>query len=327
MTASINISFFARYHYITFSIYFSFFSSFRFMAIVKPLSYPIIVTRKRVRLLLIIVWIFCIGNFCSQIVLSVFFTNNKRAYNICANNNYSKTQDSFYLYLGFSVITYFGLMSLCYIRIYYVAQNLGRKRATSNPTTRVERAQESRIRLRALRSTATTAIVVGVCGICWIPTSLKLFLEVYGNFNSLFALGVFSEMVLFANSMVNPIIYGWRYPEFSHAYGKVVRGMYLHVLAIKATKTDRWNHNFRTLWPVFFLNIILHRYYDITQTDELVGSGVCRRGLHAALRLFQDSFERIDYCCVYIDEDKGITIARCVPLSWNINFTSSHADM
>lgn len=210
------------------------------MAIVKPLLYPVIVTRKRVRTLLLIVWIICLGNFCGQIVIGVFVRNKTRGNNICANKNYSKSQDSFYVYLGFSVLTYFGIMSLCYFRIYYAAQNLRiSKNVSSNPRTRVERTQPDRIRLRVLRSTVTMAIVVGACGICWIPTSVKLFLEVYGNFDSLFSLGVFSEMVLFVNSMVNPIIYGWRYPEFSSAYGKVVRGIYINLTTMQPKTSDR----------------------------------------------------------------------------------------
>lgn len=118
------------------------------------------------------------------------------------------------MFLAFIILFLFLLLVLCYVRIYVVAVKFVKKRRSDD----VENSKQ------VISTTVTTAIIVCMCGICWLPTTFKYVCRSYCLFTTreFLMLFMFCEIVLYLNSVVNPIIYGYRIQEFRKAYSKVL---------------------------------------------------------------------------------------------------------
>ncbi|KAJ8045356.1 Adenosine receptor A2a [Holothuria leucospilota] len=194
----------------------------RYVAVSRPITHRRIVSLRRIKTLLTILWLILLVNCFLAILTKILATKDDPDTYNCDNYTIGKGNPahSYEIFVSCLILFFFLLMALCYVRIYFIAREILNRRHGD----RGDRGDRGDSRKRIISTTSTTAIVVVVCGICWLPTIFKYFCRAYCNYDKRNFLVLFTvcEMVLYSNSMVNPIIYGYRMPEFRKAYRKVL---------------------------------------------------------------------------------------------------------
>lgn len=110
------------------------------------------------------------------------------------------------------------LLSLCYVRIFSIA------RKHVEETARLQNLDvDASNRFKMMQTTVTTAIILGVFSICWLPSTAKFFIEIYitTNDKQLFVIQTTAEVLVYGNSMMDPIIYGYRNDLFRLTYKRI----------------------------------------------------------------------------------------------------------
>lgn len=132
-----------------------------------------------------------------------------------ANNKVTGVEIQRLVIVGGILIT---LLLLCfvYVRIFAIAlkhTKHRRKLQNLDPSNR-----------KAMEKTAvTTAIIVGTFAICWLPSTVKYVIEIYINTTEekLFVIQTAADVLAYGNSMVDPIIYGYRNDLFRSTYKRI----------------------------------------------------------------------------------------------------------
>ena len=192
----------------------------RFLFVSRPLKYPIIMTWLRTYVALIAIWLSAI------IHASILAFNTEET----SKRLYCKV-DLFVCYFGGVIyywIPFIALFALNY-KIFKVARNQ-RRRITVNfvpsslsnmPCSAAPNLNMSRRGItQQLRIIKTFAIVIGVFILCTIPHILIKTIEAFGcAFNCApTSVRVATGLLLGANSVFNPFIYGVRHKEYRNAF-------------------------------------------------------------------------------------------------------------
>ena len=193
----------------------------RYMFITKPLKYPMIVTSKRIRTFLVVIWTLAIVN-----ANFVFFNIEEipSLFNACRIKSLS-------LY-GFNLINLFlpsaGLFYFNY-KIYRTAKNQNEKIKSESRTSQSEAQKTSqnakrKERLQQMKLVKTFAIVLGVFVACLLP-SLISYTVTYLICKRIcipMAVAISCWILVGANSVMNPFIYSLRNKEYRIGYRKLL---------------------------------------------------------------------------------------------------------
>ena len=214
----------------------------RFLFISQPLKYPIIMTWLRTYVALIAIWL-------SAIIHAITLAFNTEE---TSKRLYCEV-DLFVCYFGgviYFLIPFIALFALNY-KIFKVARNQ-RRRITVNfvpsslsnmPCSAAPNLNVSRRGItQQLRIIKTFAIVIGVFILCTIPHVLIKTIEAFGcAFNCTpTSLHIVTGLLLGANSVFNPFIYGVRHKEYRNAFAQLfanvrlgtwIQWIYLETLA------------------------------------------------------------------------------------------------
>ena len=194
----------------------------RYLYIVKPLKYPLIVTKRRVFAVISGIWLTAC---CLFIVLLVYFRRFVGTRLTCYLDDIL-----FYFSLDFTTYLSLTLIIILNVRILIVAQKQ-RKRILAETLVAVNTGAEpakkmTRINrfLRAHKAVKTFSIVVAVLTLCVLtPTVVR---TVVVNFCSRSCrqmwLAVFHYEFYGINSIVNAFIYGMRHIRYRKAYGHLL---------------------------------------------------------------------------------------------------------
>ena len=191
------------------------------MFITKPLKYPMIVTSKRIRIFLLVIWTLAIVN-----ANFVFFNTEEipSLFNACRIKSLS-------LY-GFNLINLFltsaGLFYFNY-KIYRTAKNQNEKIKSESRTSQSEAQKTSqnakqKERLPQMKLVKTFAIVLGVFVACLLP-SLISYAVTYLICKRVcvpMAVEISCWILVGANSVMNPFIYSLRNKEYRIGYRKLL---------------------------------------------------------------------------------------------------------
>ncbi len=176
----------------------------RFLALRYTLTYNMFVTTRRVKLILIIIWVTHI-----LLLSSVQFW-----YKLA---NFYISVALIFIYIMASTISYIGIYRI--VRRHQL-QILAQQQAVEMPT------DENSYNLLSLSRTAVNTFVFYICTIlCYFPWLIYriFFGHIYvTNPNTAW---VFTATLLFANSAINPFLYCWRLRELRVAVTKTVRKM------------------------------------------------------------------------------------------------------
>lgn len=187
----------------------------------RPLKYPTIMTTRRCRIVIAFVWLIG-GSFGAIPILSP--PENPTLW-VCGITKYEESTVSVHRLGSVAFIPVFlFLLCLVYIRIYAVVRKHV-KEQSERIKSQSQKDNASSVRTSMTRTTVTTAIVLTAFAICWLPTTAKFVLEIYANttLEETFLYNTAAEVLSFGNSMVNPIIYGYRNDLFRSTYKQVIR--------------------------------------------------------------------------------------------------------
>ena len=233
----------------------------RYLFITWPLKYPIIMTWRRVRILVCIIWIWALALF----PFSLMYIGTGEVRGVCRTWNYKFILFSFiiYIYIPLTLIIFFNY------KIYKIAQRHRQRIAASSIAyynQRIEvpncandqviqagscnteqneqvmqagscnteqneqvisgfnaekKAPWHRI-TKELKPLKTFVIVIGVLLCCFIPYSIAVSLDKF-VFNCVpVTLHIIFSELMTINSIINPFIYGIRHKKYRNAYGRLL---------------------------------------------------------------------------------------------------------
>lgn len=134
-----------------------------------------------------------------------------------ANNKVTGVEIQRLVIAGVILITML-LLCLVYVRIFMIAfKHTKHRRKLQNLDPSNRKAM--------VRTAVTTAIILGAFAICWLPSTVKFIIEIYINTteDKLFIIQTTADILAYGNSMVDPIIYGYRNDLFRSTYKRIFR--------------------------------------------------------------------------------------------------------
>ena len=188
----------------------------RYLYIVKPLKYPLIVTKRRVSVALSGIWFIAC---CVFILLTRFFrSSNETSRSVC-------TLDDTLVYFKQTIIVYFPLTLIIILNawILTVAERQRKRRISAETPT--NRRDVNRF-FHAFKAVKTFSIVVAMLTFCVLtPTVIGLLLYKISSCNDSclrFWFVVFHYEFYGINSIVNALIYGMRHIKYRKASGQIL---------------------------------------------------------------------------------------------------------
>ena len=183
----------------------------RYIAIVQPLQYPRLVTPAKVKCLLAAIWIV-------SILTSLFETTSSltydESYNVCYITDPDATWKAAFVTLKGVILT--GQLVGTIVPYVRIMANL-RECAIRQDNLHVDELLEARRRVaRLLLFTALAYYLT------WIPVAVVYVLLTFGVIVDPTYYDV-TDIILLANSMVNPFIYAFKYKEFRKGFAKMCR--------------------------------------------------------------------------------------------------------
>ena len=205
----------------------------RYIAIQKPFSYESIVTRRRVMTVLVLIWA------SGVIVPNIPFANFEfRAVTYgCSDMKWENTRRSFSPFsiflVGIFVVIPFAIICFSNAVVFQTAFNHARQLSrveksleqSSADICEKEEHQQAKQRIenhslkREIKSAHTFALVVGLFLLCYIPFySVGTYRGLSRSAKVPSSVVRITTWVAFANSFINPIVYGLRYSPFRKAF-------------------------------------------------------------------------------------------------------------
>uniref|UniRef100_A0A7N6C4J4 G-protein coupled receptors family 1 profile domain-containing protein n=1 Tax=Anabas testudineus TaxID=64144 RepID=A0A7N6C4J4_ANATE len=172
----------------------------RYVAICDPLCYPARITANRVRISVLLCWIYCV--FYSFLFLSDNLKQPGR-YNSCYGECVINIIVPVDLVLGF--IIPISSIIILYIRVFVVAVSQARSMRSHIAAVKLQRSVTVTVKKSELKAARTLGVVVAVFLMCYCPfywvslTGYEL---------------IFILFLIYFNSCPNPVIYAFFYPWF-----------------------------------------------------------------------------------------------------------------
>lgn len=198
----------------------------RYIAITRPLNYPTIMTKRKCKIFAIIAWV--VGGTVGA--LPVLSPSPNPTLWVCGTTNFENPTTGLHRFIAVGVLV--GAMvffCFAYLRIFCIAKQFVREKTERMKfQTKEEAAAQSHQSM--IKTTVTTAILIGAFVVCWLPTIVKFMIEDYNVIisteNQLFVIQTLAEVLSFANSMVNPIIYTFRNDLYRQTYAKIINKVF-----------------------------------------------------------------------------------------------------
>ncbi|XP_068742568.1 beta-1 adrenergic receptor-like [Montipora capricornis] len=193
----------------------------RYFAIILPLVYHRKMTARRIFWALIFVWIVAILLSFSPFLglKSSIVQERNHQHKIC---RFADTMSAEYL-TTFACITVLMptlFISFAYVRMYRAASKL--KRRLKSLQVQPSRGQEITSALKESKSAKTIGIVVGVFYLCWIPFMIAVVLSAFFKDLVTPVVVLVISTLVFSNSAMNPVLYGYLNRDFRSAYKKLL---------------------------------------------------------------------------------------------------------
>ena len=184
----------------------------RYVAIFYPFRYGSLMTPKRGAIVVVILWSVCLGY-----NLSLIYAGNRiRPDSLCAVNDFLVPEAILAAQTIFAIVTIFNM--LIYIRVAILAWKLNRQIRAEQASLGITDSANAQGKI-----TKTMLLVVGLYFLFTIPALLvNSTVSGFGYPLWVYYLYHLTLLVWFANSFVNPFIYGWRYKHFRKYYKKLL---------------------------------------------------------------------------------------------------------
>ncbi|KAJ8044368.1 Histamine H2 receptor [Holothuria leucospilota] len=188
------------------------------LSLICPLKYSHIVTSCRMKVVIATIWLCNFAFAFSPLYVPHPATDEW----VCSyNQHYGDEVKLLYLIAAFGIPAFSTLMFLLYTFMLAIAyQKIKMHRKLSNNVAVIDAKKH-------FRGVVTMATVVGAFVVCLVPTSFKLFFEIYISATKevLVTVETLCEFLLFLNSMLNPIIYGCLNQQFRAGFKEVLQSL------------------------------------------------------------------------------------------------------
>uniref|UniRef100_A0A7N6BHK8 G-protein coupled receptors family 1 profile domain-containing protein n=1 Tax=Anabas testudineus TaxID=64144 RepID=A0A7N6BHK8_ANATE len=179
----------------------------RNVAICDPLRYPAKITANRVRISVLLCWIYCV--FYSLPLLSENLKQPGR-YNSCYGECVINVIGAIDLILGF--IIPMSSIIILYMRVFVVAVSQARSMRSHIAAVKLQRSVTVTVKKSELKAARTLGVVVAVFLMCYCPYYCVSISGVELTMAS--STNTFMNFLLLLNSCLNPLIYAFFYPWF-----------------------------------------------------------------------------------------------------------------
>lgn len=212
-----------------------------YIAIMMPLRYPRILSKRRGYLLIGVLWLLAaLGGFSNFIIGAVGYKPQK-VFNFCEYIMYDNYHAEFLIF-GVTIICLFGIVFI-YTRIYFEVKKIQAKtRHVPNYT------------LHNNKAIITTLVIIGTFIICWLPNCIfqitmiaQIHLNnkvVYKLFDTFLLISKYLHILQLTNCIIDPIIYAVRLKIVKTGYRnflKRLREMFQEVKSLLCQR-DRTLH-------------------------------------------------------------------------------------
>ncbi|KAM3850144.1 trace amine-associated receptor 13c-like [Diretmus argenteus] len=189
----------------------------RYVAICDPLRYPTSITSRRVQICVILCWVCSVSYSC--VILKDFLREPDR-YNSCDGEcvmflNYIKGSVDL-------VVNFIGpvtVIIVLYSRVFVVAVSQARAMRSHIVTVTHRRSVTVTVKKSEMKAARTLGIVIVVFLVCYCP---YYFPSLAGQDISGDSYSIFGVLLLYSNSLLNPVIYAFFYPWFRKAIKLIV---------------------------------------------------------------------------------------------------------
>ncbi|XP_003729550.1 lateral eye opsin-like [Strongylocentrotus purpuratus] len=194
-------------------------------------------TPKKIAIMVVIIWIFSISFMIIPPVLGIGTLGYSEYYSICSLTDTNELDDYYVVLQGTLVAIALLLTLVFYIRIlwhvlrhnkqfrdkYAVDEDTGSKsteahqnKASSSMAAGSRPPMIKAINRKEIEITKNLFMVVCVFMLCFLATVVNFIIPGTSVFT------LYSTMILFANSIFNPIIYGLKHPNFQEVFNKIL---------------------------------------------------------------------------------------------------------
>uniref|UniRef100_A0A3Q3QZE0 G-protein coupled receptors family 1 profile domain-containing protein n=1 Tax=Monopterus albus TaxID=43700 RepID=A0A3Q3QZE0_MONAL len=201
----------------------------RYVAICDPLHYQTKITQKRVRIFVLLCWIYC-----AFYIILLLYDNLEQPgrYNSCYGEcviNYNGAVDV----LLFFIIPVFAIIIL-YMRVFVVAASQARAMRSHVAAVTLQRSVTVTVKKSELKAARTLGILVAVFLMCYCPyysAAISGYAITLG-----FSMNLVITFMVYFNSCLNPVIYAFFYPWFRKSVKLIVTLEILQPNSCEATR-------------------------------------------------------------------------------------------
>ncbi|XP_030638270.1 trace amine-associated receptor 4-like, partial [Chanos chanos] len=191
----------------------------RYWAICQPLQYRTKVTTVRVTVYIVIIWLISFVFSFGIVLTDLNSMGLEMLTNPCIGSCILICNKEWGIIA--SLVTFFipGIIMIClYVKIFHVARKHARVMNERLATVTCNELKNQTTEQRERKAAKTLALVVIVFIICWMPFFVTIVVDPFLNF--LTPADIFDALMWFAycNSVCNPVIYAFFYPNFRKAF-------------------------------------------------------------------------------------------------------------
>ncbi|RUS75232.1 hypothetical protein EGW08_016997 [Elysia chlorotica] len=199
----------------------------RHTALVSPLDYVVIMTSRRVGLLVLLAWIYS--------ALVVWFPL-VAGWHDCPTQMAQCSADLLHgkahaLFLSAIFLPSCVVILVCYTRIFSLAHH--HAKAIAAVESAVQRRLQVKFMIKDAKYAKTLALVIGVFLTLWLPYLVSTFVKLVASVTLGIWVQTYLMLVAVLNSGINPWIYAYKNKEFRHAFSRLYHEVLLEHLCLR----------------------------------------------------------------------------------------------
>ena len=199
----------------------------RHTALVSPLDYVVIMTSRRVGVLVLLTWVYS-ALIVWLPMLAGWHDSPTHLVQCSADLLHGKAHA---LFLSAIFLPSCIVILVCYARIFSLAHH--HAQAIAAVEFAVHRRLQVKIMIKDAKYAKTLALVIGVFLALWLPFLVSMFVKLVAGVTLSIWVQTYLVLVAVLNSGINPWIYAFKNKEFRHAFRRLYREVFLERMCLR----------------------------------------------------------------------------------------------